>query len=488
MLLLEKGRRFGPADFPRTNWQLRRWLWMPRLGARGPFQMTFLRHVTALAGVGVGGGSLVYANTLARPGAGFYDAPDWGGLADWRAELAPHYEAASRMLGATPYRGRTWPDEVLAAVAREIGRADQHRPVDVGVFFGEPGVTVPDPYFGGRGPSRTGCIECGGCMLGCRHNAKNTLDRNYLYLAERLGLTVLPEHEVDGIMPADGGYELSARVGTGRRRARRTFQARSVVLAAGVTGTVRLLLSMQRRPDALPLLSRRLGSGVRTNSEVLMGVVDGRRDRRASDGIAITSILRTDDRSSLEPVRFPEGSGFFRLLMAPHAPGASVLERLAAASTQVARHPMRTLRAWLVPDFARHTLILLYMRATEGVLRLSLGARSRRLRTEVVEGEAPSAALPEASELARRVARHTDGWAGSLVTETLFGTPTTAHLIGGCAMGDSPETGVIDTRHRVFGYPGLYVVDGSALSANPGVNPSLTITAMAERAMSLIET
>ncbi|HEX5724751.1 MAG TPA: GMC family oxidoreductase [Longimicrobiaceae bacterium] len=489
VLMLEKGRRYAPDDFPRTNWNLRRWLWLPKLGLRGPFQMTFLRHVTALSGVGVGGGSLIYANTLPVPGDGFFDAPAWRHLADWKAELEPCYARARRMLGATRYPHTTFPDEVMAELARDLGREAHLQPVDVGVFFGAPGVTVPDPYFGGEGPERTGCTQCGGCMLGCRFGAKNTLDRNYLYLAEKRGLRVLAEHEVTWIRPVEGGYEVEALAGKAawwRRRRRRVYRARNVVLAGGVLGTVPLLLKLKASPRGLPRLSGRLGAFVRTNSEVLMGVVSRRRDRRMSEGVAITSILRTDEHSSLEPVRYPDGAGFFRALMAPHGPGASAPERLLNAARAVLRSPVRFLRALLVPDFARHTMILLYMRTIDSHLSLRRGRLWGRARSVLAHGPAPTAAIAEATALGERVAEKADGYLGSLVTETVLGIPTTAHVLGGCVMGDSPETGVIDARHQVWGYPGLYVVDGSAVSANPGVNPSLTICALAERAMELV--
>ena len=489
VLMLEKGRRFRPEDFPRTNWHLRRWLWMPKLGLRGPFQMKFLRHITALSGVGVGGGSLVYANTLQVPGDGFFDSPTWRHLGDWKAELGPCYERARRMLGVVPYPYKTYPDEVFAELARDIGREADFRPNDVAVFFGRPGVTVPDPYFGGEGPERTGCNQCGGCMLGCRHGAKNTLDKNYLYLAEKRGLEVLPEHEAVWVRPVEDGYEVEALEGPARwwrPRRRRVYRARNVVLAGGVLGTVPLLLRLKASPAGLPRLSERLGEFVRTNSEVLMGIVSERRDRTMSEGVAITSILRTDEHSTLEPVRYPDGAGFFRVLMAPHGPGATAFERLWNALRFTVRHPWRSLKAFLVPDFARHTLILLYMRTIDSHLSLRPGRLFGAVRSVLAHGAAPTAAIPEATELAERIAAKTRGYPASLATETVLGIPTTAHILGGCVMGDSAATGVIGPDHQVWGYPGLYVVDGSAVSANPGVNPSLTICALAERAMGLV--
>jgi cholesterol oxidase len=484
VLVLEKGRRFAPEDFARTNWNLRRWMWAPRLGLRGPFKMSFLRHVTALSGVGVGGGSLVYANTLQQPTPGFFRSPTWASLGDWESELEPGFARARAMLGATPNPHQTFPDEIFASVARDLGLEDEHRPVDVAIHFGEPEVTVPDPYFGGEGPDRAGCTQCGGCMLGCRVGAKNTLDRNYLYLAERRGVDVRSESEVTWIRPAGEGYQvdvLEGLPGGWRPRRRRTYRARRVILAGGVLGTVPLLLLLRDSEQGLPRLSPRLGEMVRTNSEVLMGVIPDQPGPAMSDGIAITSILRTDEHSTIEPVRYPAGSGFFRILMAPHGPGRTLLERSYNALRYVGRNPLRVLRAFFVRDWGRRTMILLYMRTIDSHLTLRRRRSGRGIRSVLAFGPAPTAAIPEATELAERMAAKVDGFYGSLLTETIFGIPTTAHILGGCVMAASSDEGVIDADHQVWGYPGLYVVDGSAISANPGVNPSLTICALAER-------
>jgi cholesterol oxidase len=488
VLMLERGRRLGAADFPKSNWNLKRWLWLPQLGFRGLFKMTFLRHVTVLSGVGVGGGSLVYANTLPVPPDGFFGASSWAHLADWKAELASHYVTVRRMLGATDYPGTTAADEVIRAVGRDLGRPEgDFRRSPVAVFFGAAGVTVPDPYFDGAGPPRAGCTQCGGCMIGCRENAKNTLDKNYLWLAERRGLRIEADTEVTWVRPLPGGgYQVEARRGAhllGRTAVR--YTARQVVFAGGVLGTVPLLLRLRARPDGLPRLSPRVGDFLRTNSESLLGVVSTRRDVDLSKGIAITSVLHTDEHSHLEPVRYPAGSGFFRLLVVPHADGRTLPARLAGTVGRLLRHPLRYLRALLVPDFARFGLILLYMRTLEGHLRLRLGLGGR-LTTALGDGPAPTASIPEATDLARRVGQKLDGADVGLVTELLLDSPTTAHILGGACMGKSADEGVIDARHRVFGYDGLYVIDGSAVSANPGVNPSLTIAALAERAMSLV--
>ncbi len=372
-------------------------------------------------------------------------------------------------------------------MGREIGREEGFEPVRVAVYFGKPGETAPDPYFGGQGPPRTGCTLCGGCMIGCRHGAKNTLDRNYLWLGERRGLRIEADTEVTWIRPRpEGGYEVTARQGGSRLR-RRTVRwtARNVILSGGVLGTVPLLLKLRASPDGLPALSPRVGERVRTNSEALIGVTTLRPELDLSRGVAITSILHTDPHSHLEPVRYPAGSGFFRLLMAPLVAGESAPVRILRGLAAVLRRPLRTLRAYLVRDWARSTLILLFMRTIEGTLRLRLAAGGRLTSARGV-GPAPTASMPEAADLARRVAGRLDGIEFTLATETLLGTPTTAHILGGACMGATREEGVIDAGHRVHGYQGLYVVDGSAVSANPGVNPSLTITALAERAMSLV--
>jgi cholesterol oxidase len=492
VLMLEKGRRFEAKDFPKSNWDLRNWMWLPELGLRGIFQMTFLRHVTILHGVGVGGGSLVYANTLPTPKPSFFRAASWAKLADWQNELTPHYETARRMLGATTYRGKTPGDEVLAQIAKDMGRSEHHEPTQVAVFFGEPGKRVPDPYFGGKGPERVGCTECGACMTGCRVGAKNTLDRNYLYLAEQRGLEIQPETEVTAVRTRPGGgYLVETRRSFDHKLVER-FSADRVVLSGGVMGTVPLLLKMRDDPQGLPQLSARVGDFIRTNSESLIGVVNTRRDLDVSRGVAITSIYHTDEHSHVEPVRYGAGSGFFRMMMAPHAPGTSLRSRLVNLVREAKKDPAGWGKALSIDDFAKRTQIMLFMRTLDGTLSFRLG---RSLMTGLREGlvsqlddpsVAPRAFFEEATDIARRFAAKVGGVAGNLVTETLLGTPSTAHILGGACMGDDAGSGVIDARHQVFNYPGLYVMDGSAVSANPGVNPSLTITALAERAMALI--
>ena len=492
VLVIEKGRRFKPEDFPKTNWDLKRWMWNPAIGLKGFFKMSFMKHMTVLHGVGVGGGSLVYANTLPTPKSEFFQSGSWSDLVDWEAELAPHYKTAKRMLGAAPNPLMTRGDHVLKDIAKDIGREEHFHPTEVGVFFGEPNKKVTDPFFEGEGPDRVGCNFCGACMTGCRVGAKNTLDRNYLYLAEKNGAEVAPETEVTAIRPVDGGgYRVETKKSLGKAYTGEVTADR-VILAGGVMGTMPLLLQMKEDPQGLPQLSSRVGDFVRSNSEALFGVISPDKNENFSKGVAITSILHTDDHSHIEPVRYGEGSGFFRTLLSVHAPGPTIISRVWGGLRAFCRQPGRWLRALFVKDLAKQSQVLLYMRTIEGTLRMQLGREMRTgfrrgLVTKVDDpSQAPSAFMEEATDLAERFADKVNGVPTTLLTETLLGVPSTAHILGGACMGASAETGVIDRNHEVFNYPGLYVIDGSAISANPGVNPSLTITTLAERAMSLI--
>ncbi len=483
VLILEKGKWLRQHDFPKTNWNVKRWLWLPAVRFFGLFKITFLRHVTILSGVG--GGSLVYANTLPVPKPEFFTSPTWSHLADWEKELKPFYPIALRMLGAHPNPRLQTGDVALKELAKEFGREDQFEATNVAVFFGDPNTTVPDPYFGGEGPERAGCTFCGGCMTGCRYNAKNTLDKNYLYFAQKRGATIRAESEVRDVVPLgnhDGsdGYRVRWQSSTRRLIPRKgSFTTRGIVFAGGVMGTVPLLLSLKR--TSLPRLSDTVGSGIRTNSEALIGVTTFDTKTDFSKGVAIGSILHTDENSHLEPVRYAAGSGFWRILMSPKVQGGSVLVRLAKVLLDVLARPITNLKVFFVDDFAKRTQILLFMQTIDTSLRFSRGLFG--MRSSVARGTPPSAFIPEAHDLATRYAGLVNGKPVALLTETLFGIPTTAHILGGCVMGKDTSEGVIDKDHRVFGYANMLICDGSAVSANPGVNPSLTITALAERAM-----
>ena len=484
--VLEAGRRFDAETLPKTSWQLRKFLWAPRIGLRGIQRITPLKDIAVLSGAGVGGGSLVYANTLYEPLAPFYTDPQWGHITDWRAELAPHYDQAKRMLGVNEVPADTPPDRYMHDLADRLGVADTYHRTDVGVWFGRPGERVPDPYFGGEGPDVVGCIGCGSCMVGCRHEAKNTLDRNYLYLAERNGAVVHPDTQVTDLEPLpDGGWKVTTqRPGAWFNKRSDTLTAGQVVLSAGVLGTVKLLLCL-RDEGRLPALSGRLGDVVRTNSEAIVGASSKVADPELSRGVAITSSIHPDDHTHIEPCRYPPGSNAMGLLTTVLVDGGGKVPRQVRFLGRILRHPVKFLRSMSVRRWSERSIILLVMQSRDNSIALRRHARLGMLVTRPGHGEPNPTYLPVANDAARAVADMLDGEPWGAWNETLVDAPTTAHILGGCVIGDGPTTGVIDAYHRVFGYEGLSVADGAAVSANLGVNPSLTITAMTERAMSL---
>ncbi|MER5266278.1 GMC family oxidoreductase [Actinosynnema sp. NPDC002837] len=473
--VLEAGRRFADEDFPRTSWQVRDYLFAPSLGCLGIQRVDLLRDVLVLSGAGVGGGSLVYANTLYEPPEAFYRDRQWAHITDWRSELAPHYDQASRMLGVTGNPRTTAADRVLRAVAEEMGVGETYHRSRVGVHFGAPG----DPFFGGVGPTRSPCTHCGQCMTGCRHNAKNTLVKNYLHLAELAGARVHPLTTAVDVRPAPGGFTVATRRTGGRRG--RDFTARQVVFAAASLGTQRLLHRLRR--TSLPRLSPRLGTLCRTNSEAVLGVRvrDGGADH--SLGVAITSSFHPDEHTHVEPVRYGRGSNLMGLLMTVLVDGGP--RRLRRGARELARG-WRDF-GWLHDPrrWSEETIALLVMQSLDNSLTTveRRGVLGRRMTTR--QGDVPNPTwIPLGHEVARRIAARVGGVARGAWPD-LADVPLTGHLIGGCVIGDSPATGVVDPYHRVHGYPGLHVVDGSTIPANLGVNPALTITALAERAMSL---
>ncbi|PXY32811.1 GMC family oxidoreductase [Prauserella muralis] len=490
--VIEAGRRFADDEFAKTSWDLRRYLWAPRLGCFGIQRIHMLKDVMVLAGAGVGGGSLVYANTLYRPLKPFYTDSQWSHITDWEAELSPHYDQASRMLGVVTNPSVTPSDEVMRKVAVDLGVPDSYHPTPVGVYFGKPGEHAADPYFGGAGPARTGCTECGSCMTGCRVGAKNTLVKNYLYLAEQGGAKVIPLTTVTAIRPRGGGagpFEVDVRkTGTTSRRFTHTLTAAHVVLAAGTWGTQRLLHEM-RDTGALPRLSPRLGELTRTNSEAIIGAaratVDPEHDY--SRGVAITSSIHPDENTHIEPVRYGKGSNAMSLLQTIATDGGSEVPRWRQALRFIARHPLQTLKLLNGYRWSERTVILLVMQSLDNSIttytRRGLFGR-RRYTSRQGHGEPNPTFIAAGHEANLRTAEHIGGTAGGTWGE-IFDIPLTAHFIGGAPIGTSAAEGVIDPYHRVFGYPNLHVVDGAAITANLGVNPSLTITAQAERAFSL---
>jgi cholesterol oxidase len=482
VVVMEAGRRFGADDFPRTNWNVRKFLWQPRLGMRGIQRLTLLRDVLVLSGAGVGGGSLVYANTLYRPPPAFFTDPQWGHIADWATELDAAYDQAGRMLGVNDYDRDTPSDVVLRGVADRMGVADTFKRTAVGVYLGPPGRTVPDPYFGGAGPERTGCIHCGGCMVGCRFGAKNTLDRNYLYLAEAAGVEVRPDTEVRDLEArAGGGWRVTSRDPGRRAGTGRVTTARHVVLSAGVLGTLRLLLEA-RDAGRLPGISPRLGEVVRTNSEAIVGAGTFGVKVDYSQGVAITSSIYPDEHTHIEPVRYPKGSNVMGLLGTLLVDGGGRVPRQVRFLGQVLRHPVAFVRSLSVRRWSERAVILLVMQTVDNSMKVV--RKGRRLTSRPGSGPPNPTYLPIANQAARLAAEEIGGLPSGSIFEALLDVPTTAHIIGGCAIGADPTRGVVDPWHRVYGCPGLHVADGSVVPANLGVNPSLTITALAERAMS----
>ena len=486
--VLEAGRRFADDEFAKTSWDVRRFLWAPRLGCYGIQRIVRLKDVIVLAGAGVGGGSLNYANTLYVPPDEFYDDPQWRDITDWRTELAPHYATASRMLGVVTNPTMTPSDIAMKAVADEMGVGHTFRLTPVGVFFGAPaGETVDDPYFGGAGPRRTGCLECGACMTGCRYGAKNTLPKNYLWLAERAGAMVHPLTTVTALRPLEDGWAVdTVRTGAWRAgRTRRTVTASQVVLAAGALGTQRLLHRM-RDDGILDRLSPALGTLTRTNSESLVGAQSRDRSVDYSRGVAITSSFHPAPDTHLEPVRYAKGSNLMGLLSTVLTDGGGRRPRWLTWAGTALRHPVVFGRSLSVRHWSERTIIGLVMQPLDNSLTVS-GSRGLlgrwRLTTRQGHGEPNPTWIPAGNDAVRRLARHIGGDPGGSFGD-LVGAPMTAHFLGGAVIGATAECGVIDAWHRVFGYDGLHVVDGAAISANLGVNPSLSITAQAERALS----
>jgi cholesterol oxidase len=486
--VLESGRRFTDAQFARTSWRLRDYLYAPALGCYGILRLTLLKDVLVMSGAGVGGGSLGYANTLYEPPDAFFADPQWAPITDWKAELAPYYDQASRMLGVTVNPVETRADRALRAVADDLGVGHTYRRTPVGVLFGErPGEAVADPFFGGAGPARRTCTLCGSCMTGCRQGAKNTTVKNYLHLAEAAGAQVHPLTTVESVRPLpDGGYAVDTRA-TGRLRpGRRRFTAEQVVFAAGALGTQRLLHRM-RDAGALPRVSARLGELSRTNSESILGARTRRRDIDVSHGVAITSSIHPDPVTHVEPVRYGKGSNLLALMSTVLVDDTGGRARWLVGLRELARN-WRDLRLLASPRrWSQQTIVLLAMQPLDNSITVHTAPGRfgrRRLTSKQGVGEPNPAWVPTAHDVARRVAEKIDGVPVGAITE-LVNRPVTGHFIGGCAIGADPSTGVIDPYHRLYGHPGLHVVDGSAVAANLGVNPSLTITALAERALAL---
>ena len=485
--VLEAGRRFRDEDLPKTSWRVRKFLYAPRLGLYGIQRIHLLPDAVVLCGAGVGGGSLVYANTLYVPPREFFQDPQWASITDWEQELAPFYDQATRMLGVAQTPLRTPLDDVFAEVADDMGVGDTFKLTPVGVFFGDgPGKPAADPYFGGVGPAREGCMECGACMTGCRHNAKNTMPKNYLGLAESAGTVVHALTTVTSMRPREGGgWEVTTTRTGPLMRPGHTFTADHVVVAAGTFNTQRLLHRM-RDEGILPRISARLGLMSRTNSESIVGAVSNRKDVDYTRGVAITSSFFPDARTHIEPVRYGKGSNLMGLLATVLTDGHEGVPRWKVWARTMAEDPKNAVRSLSVRRWSEKGAVALVMQSVNNSLTVR-GVKSKlgyRLTSQQGEGEPNPTWIPLGNDASRRIAKKIDGFAMGQIGD-IIDAPMTAHFVGGVCIGADPEHGVLDAYHRVFGYEGLHVVDGAAVSANLGVNPSLTITAQAERAMSM---
>jgi len=486
VLVIEQGKRYQTEDFPKSNWNLRKYFWMPKFALYGIQAMTLLKDVFILHGTGVGGGSLVYANNLLIPPNNVFDDPRWGSK-EWKEKLAPFYKLAQKMLGATPSKVITKADKILKECAAEIGKEDTFHVNDVGIYFGEEDVTVPDPYFDGKGPDRTGCTLCGGCMVGCRYGAKNTLDKNYLYLAEQLGVKIIDETKVVDVNPiSNNQYQITTKKVTGLFGKKLTFKTKGVIFSGGVMGTVKLLHQCKDH-GSLPNISSKLGDVVRTNSETLVGVKanDG---EDYSKGIAITSGIYPDKDTHIETVRYAKGqdamSGFATIL----TDGSKGIPRQISFLFTILKHPIQFVKSFWPFNWAEKTTIFLVMQTISNYMQFEYKSRFWRLGGKSMNSnwqtdEKVPSYIPVANDFAKRFAKRVNGMAFSVLPEVLFDASSTAHILGGCIMSDSRENGVIDFSGKVHGYDNLYVVDGSIVPANLGVNPSLTITALAEYIM-----
>jgi cholesterol oxidase len=488
VLVIEKGKWFEPKDFPKTNWNFRKWLWLPGVRFFGIMKLTIFKHVAILSGTGVGGGSLVYANTLPIPKSTFFKTGTWSELNDWETELAPYYEEALRMLGAAKNPKLFDGDIGLQKVAQKLKMEDKFDATNVAVYFGEENVTKDDPYFDGQGPKRTGCNFCGACMTGCRNNSKNTLDKNYLYLAQKYGAEIIAEYEVFDVQPintTDGneGYAVSIKTSTRFFTKKRKITSKGVIFSGGVLGTIKLLLKLKEK--SLPNISERLGQDIRTNNETLVSVSSLEKDKNYSKGVAIGSILDTDENSHLEVVRYAEGSNAWKLVHLPYVTGRNIFIRLAKIFLALISSPVKYFRIYVLNSWAKKTVVLLFMQTLDSTLRFKRNIFGYMSST-VSTGTKPTPFIPESIKLIKEYSKAVNGVSTSFALETLAGIPSTAHILGGAVMGETEADGVINKDNKVFNYKNMYVIDGSMISSNPGVNPSLSITAIAERAMNQI--
>lgn len=488
VLVLEQGRRLSPEDLAAAGRSPTELVWAPALGLKGFFAQDVFRHVGIVRGIAVGGGSVVYAAVLLEPHEAFYRDPAWVNLStDWRSELAPHYATARQMLGVSnnPYHGIQ--DDWLQQTAEGMGAGHTFGTVPQGIFFGDPQRSTADPFFAGQGPARTGCNQCGRCITGCAYGAKNSLDYNYLYLAEQLGVQVRPEHQVTHLESlAGGGYRVHVRHPWDRQQPRAALTARHVILAAGALGTQEILFASRDRYRTLPRLPAALGEHVRTNSEAIVGILSNDRNTDVTHGATISSHFYADSRTHITQNRFPQSYSFMKLYMGPLVNGERPVARAWRTLVTLLRHPWRSTVSLRARNWHKRISVLTVMQQADNELAFGYGRTLLRggrygLKSRVSRGGRPPSYLPQANAAAQTFAKVSHGTPLNTLMESVANLSVTAHILGGAVMAATPEAGVIDSNHQVFGHPGLYVVDGAAIPANVGVNPSLTITALAER-------
>ena len=485
VLVIEKGKWFQSADFPKTNWNLKKWMWLPMFKLFGLMKLTYYRHLAIISGVGVGGGSLVYANTLPKPKSKFFESGSWSSLDNWEEKLSPFYDTALKMLGAKKNPQLFYSDIALKKIAKNQNKQDKFEATNVAVYFGEKkNETNKDPYFNGKGPDRTTCNFCGKCMTGCPNNSKNTLDKNYLYLAQKLGVEIIAENEVVDVLPInENEYEISYKKSTKYFSKIKKVKSKGVVFSGGVLGTVSLLLKLKEK--SLPNLSDMVGKDIRSNNEALITIVSPDKTKDFTKGVAIASIYDLDENTHIEPVRYGKGSGFWRTVLMPSINENNLLLRIFKLFIKLFKNPIQWFKIFTVNDFAKHSIVLLFMQNLDSTLQFKKSWF--RMKSHVSKGKAPTAFIPEAHKIAEQYAKIVNGKPMSIFSETLSGIPSTAHVLGGAVMGENKTLGVIDKHNKVFGYKNMFVCDGSMISANIGVNPSLSITAISEMAMSNIE-
>lgn len=488
VLVLEKGKRYRTEDFPKTNWNLPKYLWVPGLRMFGFQKLSFFKDASILSGVGVGGGSLVYANTLVKPPDEFYHHPSWSGFKDWKKVLEPYYDMAHFMLGRTQYEELNYEDDILREVAKDFGQENTFEPVHVGVYFGDKEKEV-DPYFNGLGPKRKGCTECAGCMVGCRENAKNSLDKNYLYFAEKSGVKVIAETKAEIIKFENDTYYVLTKSSTSFFPGRyKTYQTKGLIIAGGTLGTLNLLLKQKYKYNTLPNLSDKIGDNLLTNSQTLCAISGAKE--KLNNGVAISSVFNPDFNTHIEIVKYPDGSNAMKwfYVLAVNGTRHSITRTL-KLFWKTLTHPLQFLKTIFNFNWSTNLVIFLVMQSIDNSMKMvwKKGLLRSRMKIRNIGEKKVPAYIDSGQKAMEKYAKKVGGISQNIILEILYNRPTTAHILGGCPMSESSESGVINHKLEVHGYPNMYIIDGSAIQGNLGINPGFTITALAEYAMDQIK-